>query len=242
MSLWALGSLSSTSSPGWAGHRAPAAAAGALGSGGRKKEHPRRGEQPEPPSSAACWSEVFSSCSPAVQRGRCWEGLEGKLGVCEERRCHHREVSVRVGSGDGQSGAVLGGTRVAAAPPCSPHVSGGGPDTLGEFPFLLSAFPNPFPLPRAQWSSRSMDGPEQRLPPQFCRGGMGSGGQSINDSLGCQVSQCRAGVPGNCASPPRAFLQEEWIPNHGISTPTQSPEVRSWWPWSGASGQSCGRH
>lgn len=40
-SLWALGSHSSTSPQGWAGHRAPAAAAGALGSGGRKKEHPQ---------------------------------------------------------------------------------------------------------------------------------------------------------------------------------------------------------
>lgn len=174
MSLWALGSHSSTSPPGWAGHRAPAAAAGALGSGGRKKEHPWRGEQPEPPSSAACWSEVFSSCSPAVQRGRCWEGLEGKLGVCEERRCHHREVSVRVGSGDGQSGAVLRGTRAAAAPPCSPHVSGGGPDTLGEFPFLLSAFPNPF----------------------SCQGHSGAAGPWMGQSRGCRPNSAEEGWEG----------------------------------------------
>lgn len=43
---------------------------------------------------------------------------------------------------------------------CSPsvlsHISRGGPDTLGEFPFL--SFSQPFVLPVAQWSSRSIVG------------------------------------------------------------------------------------
>lgn len=44
--------------------------------------------------------------------------------MCEERRCHHREVSARVGSGHGQSRAILSGTRAAAAPLCSPTSPG----------------------------------------------------------------------------------------------------------------------
>lgn len=124
VSLWALGSHSHArqhfpSSLGW--HRAPAAPAGALGSGGRKKEHPQRGEQPEP--------QLCSLLEPgALQLGReeMLGGVERKLGVSEERRGGATTGKCpRVGSGVGHSGAVLGGTGAAAAPRCSPHVSRG---------------------------------------------------------------------------------------------------------------------
>lgn len=145
LSLWAPGSQSSNSlSLGCSG-----------GLDKRKRRIPSEGSSPSPQLCPSP-SQVFSSCPEVLG------GAAGKLGVCEERRCQHREVPVRAGSGHGHSGAVLRGTRAAAAAPlCSAHIPRGGPGTSGEFPFL-SALLSPFCCQGHRGAADPWLGPEPR--------------------------------------------------------------------------------